>query len=353
MIRGSRRQPTCDYDPRTTTHDPLFSQPEVIRYLTEEDVKRVLTMPIALEAMEQAHRALAERRAVDVPRARIHLPEGTQHVLQAAAPGLGYVGFKYYYSRPGGRTFYVHLMSLAAGRLEAIIEAVWMSMVRTGAASGMATRHLALPEASVLGQIGAGYQGQSQLEAVCRVTKITSAKVYARNRDRLVAFCERMSKATGVEVRPAESAEAAVRGAHVVNVITKSAEPVLKGEWLEPGQHVNAAGSNALSRREIDDAAVKKCDVITVDGRGTARNECGDLLPAVEKGWLRWDHLAEIGEVMTGQAPGRTSPRQITLYESHGMGLQDLYAGARVLALAREQNIGTDLAVGAAPVARD
>ncbi len=323
------------------------------RYLTEDDVKQVLTMPIALEAMEQAHRALAEHRAVDVPRARIHLPDGTQHMLQAAAPELGYIGFKYYYSRPSSRTFFVHLMGIATGRLEAIIEAVWMSMVRTGATSGVATKHLAVPEASVLGQIGAGFQGQSQLEAVCRVRKIRSAKVYARNRDKLAAFCEKMSKVTGVEVRAAESAEAAVRGSHVVNVITKSAEPVLKGEWLEPGQHVNAAGSNALARREIDDAVVKKCEVIVVDGRGTARNECGDLLSAVEKGWLRWDNLPEIGEVIAGKAPGRTSPRQVTLYESHGMGLQDLYAGIRVLALAREKGLGADLPIGAAgPVAR-
>lgn len=120
----------------------------------------------------------------------------------------------------------------------------------------------------------------------------------------------------------------------------------MKGDWLAPGQHVNAAGSNALTRREIDDAAVRKCEVIVVDGRGTARNECGDLLPAVEKGWLRWDHLPEIGEIMAGKSPGRTSPAQITLYESHGMGLQDLWVGARVLKLARERGIGTDLPVG-------
>jgi len=318
----------------------------MIRYLTEADVQKLLTMPIALDAMEEAHRALAEQRAIDVPRARIHLPQGTQHVLQAAAPELGYIGFKYYYSRPAGRSFYVHLMRIAEGNLDAIIEAAWMSRLRTGAASGVATRHLANPEASVLGQIGAGNQGVSQLEAVCQVRKIRTVKVFARNRDRLTAFCEKMSKATGVEVKPAESAEAAVRGSHVVNVITKSAEPVLRGEWLEPGQHVNAAGSNALARREIDDAAVKKCDVITVDGRGTARNECGDLLSAVEKGWLRWDHLAEIGEVIAKKAPGRTSARQISLYESHGMGLQDLWIGAKAVALSRERGVGIDLPVG-------
>jgi alanine dehydrogenase len=318
----------------------------MIRYLTESDVQKLLTMPIALQAMEEVHKALAEKRAIDVPRARIHLPQGTQHVLQAAAPELGYIGFKYYYSRPTGRSFYVHLMRIEEGNLEAIIEAAWMSMLRTGAASGVATDHLANPDASILGQIGAGYQGISQLEAVCKVRKIRTVKVFARNKDKLVAWCEKMSKATGVEVRPAESAEAAVRSSHVVNVITKSSEPVLKGEWLEPGQHINAAGSNALTRREIDDATVKKCDVITVDGRGTARNECGDLLSAVEKGWLRWDHLTEIGEVIMKKAPGRTAAKQITLYESHGMGAQDLWIGAKAVALSRERGVGTDLPVG-------
>lgn len=318
----------------------------MIRYLNEGDVQKLLTMPIALQAMEEVHKALAEKRAIDVPRARIHLSQGTQHVLQAAAPELGYIGFKYYYSRPTGRSFYVHLLRIEEGNLEAIIEAAWMSMLRTGAASGVATNYLANPDASVLGQIGAGYQSISQLEAVCKVRKIRMVKVFARNKDKLAAYCEKMSKATGVEVRPAESAEAAVRGSHIVNVITKSSEPVLKGEWLEPGQHVNAAGSNALTRREIDDATVKKCDVITVDGRGTARNECGDLLSAVEKGWLRWDHLTEIGEVIAKKATGRTSAKQITLYESHGMGAQDLWIGAKAVALSRERGVGTDLPVG-------
>jgi len=318
----------------------------MVRYLTEKDVKQLITMPLALEAVEAAHRALAEQRAVDVPRARIHLPAGTQHVLQAAAPELGYIGFKYYYTRPTGKSFYVHLMNTESAKLEAIIEAIHMSMVRTGAASGVATRYLASEDATVLGQIGAGHQGIGQLEAVCSVRRIRNARVYARNRDRLTAFCNTMSEKLGVEVTPAASAEAAVRGAHIVNVITKSAEPVLQGKWLEPGQHVNAAGSNALSRRELDEDAVKRCDVVTVDSRGTARNECGDLLPAIEKGWHRWETLTEIGEVVAGRAAGRTSPGQISLYESHGMGLQDLYVGAAVLALAREKGVGADLPLG-------
>lgn len=319
----------------------------MIRYLTENDIKQLLTMPIALECAEQALQARALGEAIDVPRERIHLQTGTQHVLQAAAPALKCIGFKYYYTTPHGKAFYVHLINTESGRLEAIIEAVWMSMVRTGAASGVATNHLAVKDASVVGQIGAGFQGIGQLEAVCHVRKIRAARVYARNRDRLQAFCSSLSQKLGVEVTAAPSAEAAVRGAHIVNVITKSAEPVLKGEWLEPGQHVNAAGSNALSRRELDDAAVKRFDVIAVDSRGTARKECGDLLPSVEKGWRHWDSLTEMGNVIAGKERGRSSPGDITLYESHGMGILDLWVGAKMLELARARRVGTDLPIGA------
>jgi len=318
----------------------------MVRYLTENDIKQLITMPIALECAEQALRARALGEAIDVPRARIHLPTGTQHVLQAAAPGLKFVGFKYYYTTPHGKSFYVHLINTESGRLEAVIEAIWMSMVRTGAASGVAADRLAVKDASVVGQIGAGFQGISQLEAVCQVRKIRAARVFARNRDRLQAFCSTMSQKLGIEVAAAPNAEAAVRGAHIVNVITKSAEPVLRGAWLDRGQHVNAAGSNALSRRELDDEAVKKCDVITVDSRGTASRECGDLLPSVEKGWRHWDSLVEMGDIIAGKERGRSSPGEITLYESHGMGIQDLWVGARMLELARERGVGADLPIG-------
>jgi ornithine cyclodeaminase len=318
----------------------------VVRYLTENDVRGLLAMRDALAAVESALRDRALGRAIDVPRERTHLPDGTQHVLQAAAPGLGYIGFKYYYVTARGKSFYVHLINAGSGQLEAIIEADWMGVVRTGAASGVASKHLAAPGASVLGQIGAGRQSVGQLEAVCVALGIRSARVYSRTRDKLEAYCADMSRRLGIEVAPADSAEAAVRGAHVINVITRSSTPVLRGEWLQPGQHVNAAGSNSLTRVEIDEAAVRRCDRVVVDSRGTARKECGDLLSAVEKGLLQWEALPEIGEVIAGRAPGRTDPRQITLYESHGMGIQDLYVCARLLAAARERGVGVDLPIG-------
>ena len=318
----------------------------MIRYLTEKDVKQLLDMPTALELVERALKDRTLGRAIDIPRVRTKIPEGTQHVLQAAAPELGFIGFKYYYVTRSGKSMYVHLMRIENGKLEAIIDAEWMGIMRTGAASGVASKHLAVKHASVLAQIGAGRQGVGQIEAVCKALPIKSVRVYARTRDKLEAWCKTQAEKLGIEVVPAASGAAALKGAHVVNVITKSATPVLPGEWLQPGQHINAAGSNAMNRVELEEAAVKRCDLVTVDSRGTAQNECGDLLAAVEKGMLHWESLTEIGEVIAGRMPGRTSAQQITLYESHGMGIQDIYVAHRLLALARERNVGVDLPIG-------
>ena len=317
----------------------------MIHYLTEKDVQQVLNMEILLETTERSLKDRALHNAIDIPRQRIYTPEGVQHVLQASSKVLGYTGFKYYYTRPAGRSFYVHLISIESGKLEAIVEVAWMSMVRTGAASGAATKYLANEDASIVGQIGSGNQSIGQLEAVCAVRKIKEARVYSRTRDKLEAYCKKMSEKLGVAVVPADSAEAAVRGAHIVNVITKSAMPALRGAWLEPGQHINAAGANALSRAEIDDESVRRCDYITVDSRGTAQKECGDLISSFEKGVIQWEYLTEIGDIYAGKAPKRTSREQITLYESHGMGIQDIYAAAKAVEIAKARSIGTQLPV--------
>ena len=304
-------------------------------------------MPKTVELVEAALTARAEGRAVDVPRVRARAAAGTLHILQAAAPDLKLIGYKAYYSNPGqGARYHVHLFDTDSGKLIAMIEASHLGMLRTGAASGVATRFMAREDASIVAMLGAGKQAVGQLEAVCAVRKIREVKVYSRNAERARGFCAALSGKLGVKMTAVESAAAAVKGADVINVITKAASPVLLGEWLEPGQHINAAGSNALTRRELDAAAVRRCARVVVDSRGTARNECGDLLPLIENGTLDWDALPELGEVIVGRLRGRTSRDEITLYESHGMGIQDLYTGHFVLEAARRQGIGIDLPVG-------
>jgi ornithine cyclodeaminase/alanine dehydrogenase-like protein (mu-crystallin family) len=318
----------------------------MVRYLTETDVERLLTMPFAIEMVERALKDRALGKAVDVPRARAHIPTGTLHMMQAAAPELNLIGFKAYYSTGKGTRYFVQMFNTESGKLEAIIEASCLGMVRTGAASGVATRYLAREDAAVVGMIGAGKQAVGQLEAVCKVRAIREARVYSRSAERARAFCDAMSSRLGIAVTPAAAAAEAVRGVDIVNVITKAATPVLLGEWLEPGQHVNAAGSNSIIRRELDEAAVRRCTVVVVDSRNTARNECGDLLPLVENGHLDWNTVSELGEVIVGRIAGRRAREDVTLYESHGMAVQDIYVAGRLLQIAREEHVGTDLPIG-------
>ncbi len=308
--------------------------------IPEGDVRRVLTMRDAEECVE---RALADRAcglAIDVSRERTRTTLGTLNILQGAAPGLGVTGYKAYYATSQGSRSHIYLYDALSGMLLTLIEADFFNVVRTGAASAAATRHLARTDCAVVGQIGAGRIGSGQLEAVCAVRPIRLARVYARTRDRLELFCREMAHKLGIEIVPAGSAEDAVRGADILNVITKSALPVLAGAWLTPGQHINAAGANQLSRRELDVEAVHRCDLVVVDSRDTARRECGDLLPVVESGHLRWEALPEIGEIMSGLLPGRSNEDQITLYKSHGMAVQDLYLAAWVLDRVRAEGLG-------------
>lgn len=318
----------------------------MIRYLDENDVKQLLTMPMALELVEEALRARAEGRATDVPRVRTRTPQGTLHMLGASSQDLNRIGFKAYYSSATGTRFHVHLYDLEKGPHLAIVEANHLGIVRTGAASGIAARYLAKEGTSIVAAVGAGRQAVGQLEAVCAALNVKEVRVWSRRDETSRKYIDTLEKKLNVAMRPVKTVAEAVAGADVINVMTKASEPVLRGEWLEPGQHINAAGSNSLIRREIDLAAVKRCDYITVDSRGTARNECGDLLPAVEQGIVEWDTLTEIGDVIAKRAPRRASPQQITLYESHGMGIQDLYVADKLVELARERGVGIDLPIG-------
>jgi ornithine cyclodeaminase len=319
----------------------------MIRYLKEKDVEQLLPMAAAVELVEQSLRARAEGRAVDVPRVRARIPAGTLHMLEAAAPDLGIIGYKAYFSATGkGTRFYVHLFDTGSGKLTAIIEASQLGMVRTGAASGVATRYMAREDAAVVASIGAGKQAIGQLEAVCAVRKVREVRVWSRNPERAQKFCTALATRLGVAMTVVTDATAAVHGADIINVITKAASPVLLGEWLQAGQHINAAGSNSLARRELDAAAVQRATRLAVDSRNTARNECGDLLPLTEAGLLDWDSLTELGEIICGRVAGRQGDDDITLYESHGMAIQDLYTAKYVLDAALKQNVGVDLPIG-------
>lgn len=312
-------------------------------FLSETDVKKVLTMPMALEAVESAHRDLALGQALDTPRARSRLPQTALHILQGALPAQGVLGYKAYTSNRSGNRFLVHLFDAATGQLRAVIEADYLGMIRTGATSGLAARWLARPGAKVAGVFGAGWQAEGHVRAICAALPLERVKVFSRRTDKLQAFCQRLSEATGVAVVPAGSAEATVRGSDLLGTVTTAAQPLFDAEWLEPGTHINAAGSNALIRQELSETVLKRCALITVDAVPTALAEAGDLLPLLEKGRLHPRQLVELGEVIVARHPGRSSDQEITVFESQGMAIQDLAVALRVLRAAEAQGLGTPI----------
>lgn len=309
-------------------------------FLSENDVKNLLTVEMALEAVESAHRDLANGLAIDTPRARSRLPQTVLHILQGALPAQGVIGYKAYTSNKSGNRFLVHLFDAASGRLKAVIEANYLGMIRTGAASGIAARWLARPDSTVAGVFGAGWQAEGHVRALCATLPLARVKVFSRKADKLQDFCRRMSDATGVAVEPAESAEETVRGSDVIGTVTTAALPLFDADWLEAGVHINAAGSNSLVRQELSEAAVRRCDLIAVDAVPTALAEAGDLLPLLEKGRLHPRQFVELGEVIVGRHAGRSTVEQITLFESQGMAIQDLAVALRVLAAAEASGLG-------------
>jgi alanine dehydrogenase len=315
-------------------------------FLKESDVEQLLTMSTTLELIERVHREYSTGNAIDVPRERTRLPKAALHILQGAVPSAGVFGYKAYTSSREGIRFLVYAFNAERGNLDAIVEANHLGMMRTGAAGGVAAKWLARADAKVAGIFGSGWQAQGQLEALAAVRRLEREKVFSRNAEKVAKFCDRMGKKLSLDVTPAASAQDAVRGSDIVVTITTSATPVFDGEWLTPGTHVNAAGSNSLLRREIDETTVSRSNPVVVDSRPSAMKEAGDLLPSLEKGRLHVGALTELGEVIAGLRPGRVNAEQISLFESQGMAMQDLIIAAELARLARAKGMGKEVDIG-------
>ena len=322
--------------------------------LREDDVRAVLTMPDTIAVLDAAFRHQAAGDSRNNPRSRIVLPEarGVLHILSAYVPGEighperdgpGVLGLKTYTAVAGAVRFAVLLYSGADGRLLAIVEADWLGQMRTGAASGLATRYMARPDADTLALIGTGGQARTQLLAIAAARALTRVLVYGRDPERRRRFCEEMGRSVSAPLTPVDSAEEAVRGASIVVTATTAREPVVFGEWLSPGTHVNAMGSNWQNRREIDDVAVERSAVVAVDALDQAKIEAGDLMIPAAAGRFDFARAVELGQIVAGNTPGRAAPEDITLFESLGVALEDLAVAGHVYALARERGLGDEI----------
>jgi ornithine cyclodeaminase/alanine dehydrogenase-like protein (mu-crystallin family) len=308
--------------------------------LLESDVEQLLDMPTAIKVVEQAFVELGCGRATNHPRSRIHVKHGGLQLMGAALPASGVVGFKAYTWFTSGSRFLVNLYSSSTGELLAIIEADRLGQIRTGAVTGVATRWMAREDAGTVGLIGTGYQARSQLQAVCAVRKIKRVLAFSRRAERRAAFCQSMEAELKVEVVPVSSPQDAVEPSDIVITATTGMEPTFDGDWLREGTQVNAIGGNSLVRAEVDTATIVRSSRIVVDSLEQAKIEAGDFLRPVDRGLLYWERVFELGAVVTGRVPGRESAREITLFKSLGIGLEDLAVGAIVYQRALEQKRG-------------
>ncbi len=306
-------------------------------YLREADVAELLTTADALAEVEDSFRRLARGAVDNRPRDRLPLEGGVFAVMACVDRELGYAGLKSYAWLSDGTPFVVLLFSLADARLEAVIEADKLGQLRTGAASGVAARYLARANARSLGVIGCGWQAASQIASIREaLPSIERVVAYCRNAQRLDAFCREH------DCEPAESHREAAEH-EVVVTVTTSKDPVLRGDWLQPGTLVCAVGANDPRRRELDNAVLERAAFVCCDSRDDSRRESGDLIEPVEQGILDWLEVHELQEVVAGEVQGRASDDDLIVFKSNGIAAWDLAAGARVVELARERGAGLEL----------
>lgn len=311
--------------------------------LREEDVRILLTMPDTIAILEQVFGALADENAINLPRQRIKLLNGVLNVLSAAAPTLGVLGYKSYTAFRDGVRFVVMLYSAQDGQLLAIIEADWLGRMRTGGTSGLATKYLARPDATTVGMIGSGNQAVTQLMGVCAVCPVSIAFVYSRNAQACKLFCNEMTKVLNIEVRPVPSARQVVEAVDILITATTSPDPVFQGEWLKPGCHINAIGSNWHTKREIDLSTLQRSYLIVTDSLEQAQTEAGDFIIPAEENLFNWDRVFDLSEVVGRRGPQRDAGENITLYKGLGIALEDIAAAAHVYNQALTQGFGEEL----------
>jgi alanine dehydrogenase len=322
-------------------------------FLDEACIAKLVTMQDALEAVEDVFAELGKGNVTNVPRVRAPLKNGILRITAAVLNYRGYYGIKVsstsVFGRNAGRLFCLYREE--GGELCAVMQVFGLGALRTGAASGIATRHMARRDARVLGVIGTGRQARTQIEAITRARPIEEVRVFSRDQERRERFCREIKQEIKQTIKSshkfdaiaAATAEQAVIDCDIVVTATTSTTPVLFGEWLKPGAHINAIGANYEHRRELDLKAVERATVIATDDLEQVRYESTDLAQAVEHNILSWKDVSSLGDIVAGHLPGRRSEQDITLFKSLGVAMEDVALAIRAYDKAKQQGLGQAL----------
>ncbi len=323
--------------------------------LNKMEVRQLLPMDECMATMEDALKTLASGNAILPLRPVMWLPEkvGALGMMPAYLGDINAMGLKVVSVFPGnhGTEFDSHIGAVMLyetqhGQLLAIMDASEITAIRTAAVSGVATKLLAREDAADVAILGTGVQAKTHLAAMQVARPAKRVRVWSRDAEHAKHFAERESKRYDLKVEVAESAQEAVEGADIICTTTSAAEPILKGDWIAPGAHINAVGSSVAFTRELDTAAVVKSRLF-VDRRESTINEAGDFLFPKKEGAITDDHIqGEIGEILLGKVKGRQSKDEITLFKSLGLAVEDLGAAYKVYQEAVSKGVGTALELG-------
>ena len=323
--------------------------------LARADVESVLTMPDAITAVEEAFKQLALGNVVMPQRTAIRAEQ--HHGLHLGMPAyiggendtLGLKIVTVYGDNPAKYNLPTTIGILVlndprTGAPIAIMDASYLTAMRTGAVSGVATKYLARRDAKTAGIFGAGVQARTQLVGVAASRQLESALVYSLVAEEAARYAGDMSAQLGIPVRVAGSAEAVLE-ADIICTASTATTPLFSGNALRPGTHINGVGSHSPGARELDTDTIKRAKVIA-DQKSACLVEAGDIMIPIEEGSIGEDHIsAELGEVVAGMKPGRESDTEITLFKSVGLALQDVSTATAVYHAAREKGIGQEVAI--------
>ncbi len=327
----------------------------IVRIIDQSEVRRLLPMDECLEVMADTLSALARGDAVLPLRQIMWLPDrvGALGLMPSHLAGIDVMGVKVVSVFPHnhGTEFDSHqgavlVFDATHGRLLALVDASSITAIRTAAVSGVATRLLAREEAQTLAVLGSGVQARTHVAAMIAARPIESVLVWSRDAEQVRRFAEREAERHGIPVTAARTARDAVEDADIICTTTAAPEPILEGEWIAPGTHINAVGSSVAFTRELDTAAVVRARLF-VDRRESTLNEAGDFLFPKKEGAIGDDHiLGEIGELLIGAAVGRRSADEVTLFKSLGLAVEDLAAANHVYRKALEVDAGVAVELG-------
>jgi len=328
----------------------------MVLVLSREDIEAVLTMRDTIDIVEEGFKQLEMGNVIMPQRPVVSVEEhqGLFLVMPVYVSGeMEVFSNKIVTVYPNNPERYqlptilasISLYDVRTGALISIMDGAFITAMRTGAVSGVATKYLARKDSEIVGVLGTGVQARTQLEAVCEVLSIERAKAYSLDMEQTQHFCQEMGGKLGIRIDPCSKSEDVVRGSDIVVLATSSKTPVLDGDWLEDGAHINAIGSHTPTTRELDDVTVKRSKIV-VDLREAALSEAGDLIIPIERGVIPRNPIyAELGELVTGKKKGRTNDQEITLFKSVGLAVQDAAAAFKAYNLARERGLGKTVSI--------